>query len=405
MAELFKFLSRNYTATPLDIAKKRVRGDAQMQRVLEILDTNPEASPEQIAAVLGYHTDANGNVIAGQKVTPTIVGTRHIPYAKRLLQEARDTAALVPTQSSAPEKKKQSASEQSSDTEPLVIDIPGPNGSASDGKEAITLDDIEQETLRLVANAGNNKTLEKRLRRFTVSFFKTFGPFMVLALTIPETVWVFTHIYTVTNWTLILMTWIFSVVLDFGFLAITNMLADNKENLTRKQIRNQVIQAYERRIVARQSAAWWVVAALDSGSQLIFLIVATWGSHLFPVWLTFGLSGGRVLDLGIVMWVVSFAGMELTTKVEEVVSERLEMAEGIKKVSAATDALREAQQEARIHSEQRELDLQRDREEAAFLARLRRDSFTEIHEMRDAMRGRHKQIEGPDDDEQSNKLP
>lgn len=405
MADLFRFLSRNYTATPLDIAKKRVARDAQMQRVLETLDTNPDATPEQVAAVLGYRTDANGNVIAGQKVTPTIVETRHIPYAKRLLQEARDAAALVPAQSSVPEKGQQRPSGQPSEREPLVIDIPGPGGSASGGKETLTLDDIEQETLRLVANAGNNKTLEKRLRRFTVSFFKTFGPFMVLALTIPETVWVFTHIFTVVNWTLILMTWIFSVVLDFGFLAITNMLAENKENLTRKQIRNQVIQAYERRIVARQSAAWWVIAALDSGSQLIFLIVATWGSHLFPVWLTLGLSSGRVLDLGIVMWVVSFAGMELTTKIEEVVSERLEMAEGIKKASAATDALRDAQQEAHIRSEQRQLDLQRDREEAAFLAQLRRDSFTEIHEMRDERRSRRKQIGPPDDDEQPKKLP
>ena len=286
MAGLFDFLSKNYNASPLEEAKKKVRNDQEMHRVLEVLEANPSATSDEVAAVLGYRTDTNGVVTAGRKVTPTIVGARHIPYAKQLLKEAHEaqTLAVVPPQPPQP------ASGQQSQTGPLVINIPAHGDAPVVGNDAITIDDIEAETIKLVMNAGNTKTVEKRLRRATISAFKTFGPFGVLALTIPETVWVFTHIYVTAELTLVLMTWVFSVVLDFGFLAITNLLAENKENINKKQIRGQVIEKHERQTTNKQTAAWWVVAVLDSGSQLIFLLVATWGSKMFPPWLTIGLS-------------------------------------------------------------------------------------------------------------------
>ena len=67
-------------------------------------------------------------------------------------------------------------------------------------------------------------------------------------------------------------------------------------------------------------------------------------------------------------------------------SERLEMAVGIKKVTEATTSLRDAQQDSRIKLEERELELERKREEANFLAGLRRDSFREIHELKEERR-------------------
>ena len=378
MANLFNFLSQNFSASPFDVAKKKARKDPNLVRTLEVLESNPGATPEEIATVLGYRT-AQGVTVAGHDVTPDIVRTFFLPRAQQLLQEARaaQTAVMPVTQS-----QLASASQVPTQT----ITIPPAGASSSTALQPLSIDDLERETVTLVMNAGTQTTLEKKLRRLTITAFKTFGPFAVLALTIPETVWTFSHLYAALDWTLLVMTWIFSVVLDAGFLAMTNLVADNKENLNTRQQRGHDITQHDRHVVRLQTIAWWIVAVLDSGAQIVFLLVATWGSHVFPVWLTLGLSFGRVIDLGVVMWVVSFAGMELTTNIDRVVSERLEMASGLRKISDATMQAREAQQDARIRMEKKDLELHRDREEADFLADLRRQSYQEVQDLKEESR-------------------
>ncbi len=394
MAKLFDFLARNYTASALDDAKKRVGRDKAMQRVLEILDSNPQATPDDIAAVLGYRTDGQGTVVAGADVSPTIVATRHIPYAQRLLQEAHDAVTSA--------QQVQQTSQQQPQTGPLVVNIPAGGLTATPLNAPLTIEDLERETVSMVMNSGTETTWDKKLRRWTISAFKTVGPFGVLGLTIPETVWTFTHIYTAIDPTLTVMTWIFSFVLDFGFLAITNLLAENKDNINKKQIRNQPVEDHDKKVVGLQTAAWWIVAILDSAAQITFLAVATWGSHVFPMWLTLGLSIGRVIDLGVVMWVVSFAGVELTTNIDRVVNERLEMANGVRKLTEATNTVRMVQQEARLKLEENELEMARRREESDFLTDLRRESYVEVRELKEE--ARMKRLNSPNASSQK-KLP
>lgn len=395
MSGLFQFLSGNYTESPLAFAKKQVKKDARMQRVLEILDANASASAEETARVLGYRV-VSGAVVAGHDVTPEIVKTYYLPRAQRLLQEARDKLLPVVTTSTQATAAAQNQAEKEGK---LVVNVPPPGAQPVPGSDAITIDDIEQENLRLVTNAGTVTTWESRLRRWSISFFKTLGPYLVLLLTIPETIWVFMHIYTALDGWLVFMTWVFAFTLDFGYLAITNLVAANKENLSVKRIRGQIIESHERWVVRKQIAAWWIVAALDSGSQIVFLVVATWGSHVFPLWLTLGLAAGRVIDLGVVMWLVSFAGVELTTKIQQITNERMEMAVGLTKLSEATNVLRDAQQDARIRLEEKQMDLDRKREEADFLADLRRQSYEEIHDLKREARERRRQLDGPRDDQ------
>lgn len=399
MSGLFHFLSKNYTESPLEFAKKRAGKDDHLRRTLEVLDSNPQAGAEDIARVLGYQV-VNGKVVAGQNVSPEIVQTYYLPRAHQLLQEARDklVPAVATSGQPAPTSQNQEVKEGT-----IVVNVPPPGTQPVAGTNAMTIDDIEQENLHLVINAGAVTTWESKLRRWSISFFKTLGPYFVLLLTIPETIWVFTHIYASVDGWLVFMTWVFAFTLDFGYLAITNLVAANKENLNTKRVRGQPIEAHERLVVRKQTAAWWIVATLDSGSQIVFLVVATWGSHVFPLWLTLGLAMGRVLDLGVVMWLVSFAGVELTTRIQQVVNERMEMAVGLSRLSDATNVLREAQQEARIRLEEKEMDLNRRREETDFLADLRRQSFEEIRELKREAREHHQQISGSRDDQK--KLP
>jgi hypothetical protein len=335
MAGLFEFLSRNYAATPLEEAKKKVKKDQEMQRVLEVLDANPQATADQVAAVLGYQVDQNGVVIAGQNVTPTVVETRHIPYAKQLLQDAHNAQALATTPNS--------GAGQSSQSGTIVVNIPGPNA----GSDITSLDDMEAVALQVVAKANTGISLDNHLKRVTIFLFKTFAPFLVLALTIPESVWVFSHIYSHPDDILIALTGIFAVLTDFGYLYLTVLLAMNKEAMFKRQRAGMEIEPHEARAVRIQSVLWWLVAVMDTVAQVVFLYGATKDSTFFDQRLVMVLAGIRILSLFTTMFIVSFAGTELMTSVDTASNEQVERAQAVGKVMSALGQARLKRQESR----------------------------------------------------------
>src|SRR5450755_956972 len=344
MAKLFEFLAQNYTASPLDLAKKRVRRDKEMQQVLEILDANPEATAAQVAAVLGFQTDAQGNVVAGANVNPDIVATRHLPYAKQLLAEARNSLmpAPAPTQSSQP----------SSQDETITINIPGPGGANGN----TSIDEMESTAIAVVSKANTGISLDNYLKKGTIFLFKTFAPFLVLALTIPESVWVFVHIYSHPDDTLRILTGVFAVLTDFGYLYLTVLLAMNKEAIFKRLRAGMEIEPHEHRAVRLQSLLWWLVAGMDTVAQVVFLYGATKDTTFFDQRLVMVLALVRILSLFITMFIVSFAGTELMTSVDRTANEQVERAHAVGKVLSALGDARIKRQSARAQL-QRQLEL------------------------------------------------
>lgn len=353
MASLFSVLSRNYTASPLDLAKKKVKKDKDMQRVLEILDANPQATADQIASVLGYQVDAQGTIVAGAKVTPTIIATRHLPYAQQLLKDAHDTQAVVSAQTQATQPASGSGSGQSSQNGPIIVNIPGPD--VSNG--AANIDDMETMAIQVVAKANTGISLDNHLKKVTIFLFKTFAPFAVLALTIPESIWVFVHIYSHPDDTLRILTGVFAVLTDFGYLYLTVLLAMNKEALFKRQRAGMEVEAHEKRAVAIQSVLWWMVAGMDTVAQVVFLYGASKDSTFFDQRLVAALALVRVLSLFITMFIVSFAGTELMTTVDQTANEQVERAHAVGKVLSALGEARLKRQESRARL-QRAIELQ-----------------------------------------------
>ncbi|MBA2677518.1 MAG: hypothetical protein H0U76_03870 [Ktedonobacteraceae bacterium] len=345
MAKLFNFLAQNYTASPLDAAKKKVKKDPDMQRVLEILDVNPQATEDQVAAVLGYRVDLNGAVIAGRHVTPTIVAARHIPYAQQLLKDAHDAQDMRVAQTQAAQPQTQ--------TGPIVINIPGPDATHG----VANLDDMEAVAIQVVAKANTGISLDNHLKRITIFLFKTFAPFAVLGLTIPESIWVFSHIYSHPDDTLLTLTGIFAVLTDFGYLYLTVLVAMNKEAMFKRQRAGMEVEPHERRAVRIQLVLWWLVAMMDTVAQIVFLYAATKDSTFFDHRLVMVLASIRILSLFTTMFIVSFAGTELMTSVDAASNEQVERANAVGKVMAALGHARLRRQESRALL-QRQLELQ-----------------------------------------------
>lgn len=345
MATLFEFLTQNYTASPLDLAKKKVRRDKQMQQVLEVLDANPEATAEQVAAVLGYQKDAQGNVIAGANVSPDIVATRHLSYARQLLREASDSLVPAPVSTQ--------PSQPSSQDGTITINIPPPGETHG----VSTIDDMESAAIAVVSKANTGIGLDNYLKKGTIFIFKTFAPFAVLALTIPESIWVFTHIYSHPDDTLRMLTGVFAILTDFGYLYLTVLLAMNKEAMFKRLRAGMEIEPHERRAVRLQSVLWWLVAGMDTVAQVVFLYGATNDSTFFDQRVVMVLVLVRILSLFITMFIVSFAGTELMTPVDKTANEQVERAHAVSKVLSALGEARLKRQQARALL-QRQLELQ-----------------------------------------------
>lgn len=380
MAGLFNFLARNYTASPLEMAKKQVKKDPKMQRVLEVLDTNPNANAEEIASVLSS---------GGGNVTADVVRTYYLPRAKQLLQEARDqSTALVPASS----KGNKPASKERGQDDEIVINIPPPGADQG----PISLDQLEEDAVALVSKANTGVGLDNYLKKAIIFVFKTFGPLAVLALTIPESIWVFIHIYTHPDGVLSVLTGIFAVLTDFGYLYLTVLVSMNKEALFKRRRSGMEVEAHEKRAVRLQSVLWWCVAGMDMVAQVVFLYGATQNSTFFNYAVVLALAGVRILSLFMTMFIVSFAGTELMTSIDKTANEQVERANAVGKVLSAMGEARLRRQEARAKL-QRAVELQQlQREGDKLLAEIYADA-------RERIRQRH--LNADDSSSDQKKLP
>ena len=225
-----------------------------------------------------------------------------------------------------------------------------------------TLDQMESEALKMVAKANTGIGLHNLLNLLVIFLFKTFAPFAVLLLTIPESIWVFTHLYSKPDDTLTVLTGVFAVLVDFGYLYLTVLLAMNKEAMFQRRRAGIEIEAHERRAVRMQTILWWIVAPMDTLAQVVFLYSATKDSTFFVYGLVLLLIGVRVFSLFITMFVVSFAGTELMTSVDRVANQQVERAKATGRVMDALGTARLARQRARVRL-QEELDEQEFRQE------------------------------------------
>ncbi len=226
----------------------------------------------------------------------------------------------------------------------------------------MTLDQMEAEALRMVAKANTGIDLHNVLNRVVVFLFKTFAPFAVLVLTIPESMWVFTHLYKNPDAVLVTVTGIFAVLVDFGYLYLTVLLAMNKEALFQRRRAGIEVEAHERWVVRVQTALWWIVAPTDTLAQVVFLYSATKDSTFFAYSLVLVLVAVRVFSLFLTMFVVSFAGTELMTSVDRVANQQVERAKATGRVMDALGMARLARQRARADL-QEELEEQELRQE------------------------------------------
>jgi hypothetical protein len=245
---------------------------------------------------------------------------------------------------------------QPKDSEPRVVD------ATLTELSPMTLDQMETEALKMVAKANTGVGLHNLLNHAVVFLFKTFAPFAVLALTIPESIWVFTHLFKNPDGVLVTMTGIFAVLVDFGYLYLTVLLALNKEALFQRRRAGIEVEAHERRAVRVQTILWWIVAPMDTLAQVVFLYSATKDSAFFESSLVLVLVAVRVFSLFLTMFVVSFAGTELMTSVDRVANQQVERAKATGRVMDALGTARLARQRARADL-QEELEEQELRQE------------------------------------------
>ena len=317
----FDFWKRTYGEDDvLERAQKQVKNDGALRRVLEILYFDATASDADIATEVSK--------IPNVTVDANEVRLRLRPQALRLI--ASERAKNTP--------------DASGDDAPLTTIVTE--------LESNSIDDMEADAIAVVNKAHSNIGAQHALNKTIIFLFKTFAPLTVLALTIPESVYVFTHIYTHPDDTLRILTGIFAVLVDFGYLYLTVLLAMNKEAMFKRQRAGMEIEPHERKAVRVQSVLWWAVAFMDMLAQAVFLYGATQDSTFFAHGLVLALVAVRIVSLFLTMFVVSFAGTELMTSIDKVTNEEVERANNISKVLAATGEARLKKQTARAKLEE-----------------------------------------------------
>jgi hypothetical protein len=362
------FWKRNFSEYDvLPAALKRAGKDEALCITLNRLYYNEQITDEDLA-----------KEIDDPAITPRVVAMRLRPKAQQLIaatrarvKESGNTQSLTPTRR---------GSQQSDQVIEATITEVGDNA---------TLDEMEAEAVRMVAKANTGIDLHNILNRVVIFLFKTFGPFAVLALTIPESIWVFTHIYSHPDDTLTILTGVFAVLTDFGYLYLTVLLAMNKEAIFKRQRAGIEIEAHEQRAVRLQSILWWLVALMDTLAQVVFLYAATKDSSFFDHRLVMALAAVRIISLFLTMFVVSFAGTELMTRVDKVANEEVERAHATDRIMTALGDARSRRQEARSRLQEL-LDQQE-------LKRQGDQLIKEIYsDARESIRQRH--LNGPDQD-------
>jgi hypothetical protein len=367
------FFKRRYDeSTVLERARKRA-SDQHLQGTLDILYFHPGASDEEIAREL--------------KLDEQSVRLRLRPQAQRLIDQerARNSGAIVgPVQGAVV-----AADPDTGPLETTVTELaPG------------SIDEMEAQAIQVVMKANVGVSLDNHLRKAVLFLFKTFAPFAVLSLTIPESIYVFSHIYRHPDQLLSVLTGVFALLVDFGYLYLTVLLAMNKEAIFKRLRAGLEVEPHERRAVSKQTILWWLVAVMDTLAQVVFLYGATKDSAFFPVWLVMTLVGVRILSLFITMFVVSFAGTELMTSVDKTTNEQVERAYAVSKVLSATGKARLQRMEARIKLEQLVADQELRREGEKFLTDLYADAREEARQLREATR--RLRLQGPGDSRKLN---
>lgn len=325
------FWKRTYGEdTVLERAQKRVKNDVALRRVLDILYFDANASDTDIATEVSK--------IQNVTVDANEVRLRLRPQALQLI--ARERARNTPNPPVADAVLTTTVTEMESDT----------------------IDGMEADAIAVVNKANSGVGAQHALNKVIIFLFKTFAPLTVLALTIPESIYVFSHIYTHPDDTLRILTGIFAVLVDFGYLYLTVLLAMNKEAMFKRQRAGMEIEPHERKAVRVQSVLWWIVAFMDMLAQAVFLYGATQDSTFFAHGLVLALVSVRILSLFLTMFVVSFAGTELMTSIDKITNEQIERANNIGKVLTATGEARLRKQDARQKLERaiRLQDLQRE---------------------------------------------
>ena len=318
------FFKRKYDeSTVLQRARKHANGDDILEAVLELLYFTPNLQAEDLQ-------QAGGNRLAGCPLEE--LRHRYLPWAQSLIERERARNSTSDQPKEAP-------------TSGQLLSLPLP-------EPGVNLDDMEQQAITIVLKANTGITLDNRLKRWTITLFKTFGPYAVLALTVPESYWVFSHLFAHLDSALEVMTWLFATLVDLGYTALTVLVAMNKEAMGNRLRAGLAVERHERRAVTLQSWVWWLVAGLDVLAQASFLLAAVQGQHAYDARFVDVLIAARILSLFLTMFIVSFAGTELMTPIDRVTNEQIERAVSVKKVMGALGEARAKQLQARIELEQ-----------------------------------------------------
>ncbi len=361
------FFTKKYGEdTVLERAQKSARRDALLQQAIEILYFNPEASDTEIAQAI-----SQGNTI----VDASRVRLQLKPRALQLIDQERAKNNI-----SDPLPKVE--------TEAQV----GAGAAAPDALSYNNLEALEAHAVQIVMNAHSGVTLNAKIKQKVIFLFKTFAPLAVLCLTIPESFWVFTHIYAgdfSSDQMLHVLTAVFAVLTDFGYLYLTVLLEMNKEAIFKRRRAGLEVESHETRAVNIQSVLWWAVALMDVVAQFVFLYSATKDSQFMnnPA-IVLLLVGIRIASLFTTMFVVSFAGTELMTDVDVVANEQVERAEKVSRVMSALGQARQKKMEAEQRIENMLADQDLRREGESFLKEMYRDARDEARSMRQEMRKR-----------------
>jgi len=352
----FDFWKQTYGEdTVLERAQKQVKKDVLLQRVLEILYFDETVSDADIAGEVSK--EQNVEVDANE------VRLRLRPLALHLI--ARERAK------NAPEVRYELPPPDPPPIEATVTEL-----------ENTSIDDMEADAIRVVVKAQSSVGVQHYLNVAIIFLFKTFAPLAVLFLTIPESIYVFTHIYAHPDDLLRTLTGVFAVLVDFGYLYLTVLLAMNKEAMFKRERAGIEIERHERNAVRVQSVLWWLVALMDMLAQSTFLYGATQGSTFFDSRLVLALVAVRIVSLFTTMFVVPFAGAELMTSIDKITNEQIERANNIGKVLAATGAARLKKQDARMQLEEA-IELQNlQREGNKLLSEIYADARKNVREQR-----------------------
>jgi hypothetical protein len=348
--------------TVLKRAQKQTK-DKQLQHTIEILYFDPDASSDEIAKVLSTENNA---------VNPAAVNLQLRPRAKQLIDQerAKNNVALTPIATT-------------------VTDVTREAPTGTTVLAETSIDSLQAQAVSIVMSAHSGVTINAKIKTKIIFLFKTFAPLAVLFLTIPESYWVFTHLYAgdfAQDKVLPILTGIFAVLVDFGYLYLTVLLEMNKEAMFKRRRAELEVESHEKHAVMVQSMLWWMVAGMDVLAQFVFLYSATHNSTFFSATLVTALAGVRVFSLFLTMFVVSFAGTELMTDVDVVANEQIERAEKVSRVLSALGTARQKEQKAKIELENMIADQDFRRENERYMKEMYADARENARE--DARRAR-----------------